>query len=89
MAASEVVLGGVLAGAYVVLLVLRRRADRLRADAGRRLRTGRELARGVRRQVRVLRTGLRRRAVVPLRRRTTRRTWRRLPVRPANRNALA
>lgn len=90
MAASEVVLGGMLAGAYVVLLVLRRRADRLRADTGRRLRTGRALARGVRRQVRVLQTGLRRRAAVPLRRRAARRTLRRLPtVRPANRNALA
>ncbi|MEV4416599.1 hypothetical protein [Catellatospora sp. NPDC049609] len=92
MAASEVVLGGVLAGAYVMLLVLRRRAARLRAETGGRVRAGRALARGVRHQVRVLRTGLRRHATGTLRRRPARparRTLRRLPVRPANRNALA
>jgi hypothetical protein len=89
MAASEVVLGGLMAGAYLVLLVLRRRGARLRADAAGRLRGGRALARGVRHQVRVLRTGLRRHATGPLRRRAARRNWRRLPVRPANRNALA
>ncbi|GAB4055966.1 hypothetical protein [Catellatospora paridis] len=90
MTATDVMLGGTLAGAYLLLLALRRRA------AARKRRTERALSatrlparafiRSARRPVRVLRTGLRHHADRVLR---PRRSRRRLPVRPANRNALA
>lgn len=90
MTAADVMLGGALAGAYVLLLALRRRAAARerrveRAPSGARL-PARAFTRGVRRPVRVLRTGLRHQADRVLR---PRRARRRLPMRPANRNALA
>ncbi|WP_144119279.1 hypothetical protein [Catellatospora sichuanensis] len=90
MTAAEVALGGALAGAYFLLLALRRRAAARERRAVRTLSAARlptrAFARGARRPVRVLRTGLRHHADRVLR---PRRSRRRLPVRPANRNALA
>ncbi|WP_155375766.1 hypothetical protein [Catellatospora vulcania] len=96
MTATEVVLGGTLAAAYVLLLALRRRVVARERRAERALSAARALAaarrparaviRGARRPVRVLRTGLRHHADRVLR---PRRPRRRLPVRPANRSAPA
>ncbi|MFC7242041.1 hypothetical protein ACFQO7_06055 [Catellatospora aurea] len=91
MTAADVMLGGALAGAYLLLLALRRRAAARqrrieRAPSAVRL-PARAFIRGASRPVRVLRTGLRHhadRVVLP-----PRRARRRLPMRPANRNALA
>jgi hypothetical protein len=77
MTAADVMLSGALAGAYLLLLALRRRASARQ----------RRIERAPSAAVRVLRTGLRHhadRVLLP-----PRRARRRLPMRPANRNALA
>lgn len=90
MTATDVVLGGTLAGAYLLMLALHRRAATRRRRAERVLSAPRPPARAfigsARRPVRVLRTGLRHHADRVLR---PRRSRRRLPMRPANRNAIA
>ncbi|MEU8075412.1 hypothetical protein AB0B31_08165 [Catellatospora citrea] len=90
MTARDLVVGGTLAGAYLLLLALRRRAAIRKRRAGQVLSAPRPPARAfigsARRPVRVLHTGLRHHADRVLR---PRRSRRRLPMRPANRNALA
>ncbi|GAA2360094.1 hypothetical protein Cme02nite_37060 [Catellatospora methionotrophica] len=78
MTVAQLALGGALAGAYVLLLALRRRAAQRQSPP-----PARAFIRTAARPVRVLRTGLRRHTD-----RVPRRLRRRLPKRPANRNAL-